>query len=227
MNNDVVVITGGLGQLGRATALAAKAQGARTALIDHAPKPDDAPEADLHVCGVDLTDAAAAERAMNTVRERMGALHVLLNIAGGFVWEKLEGGDPSSWGRMQAINLTTAVNATRAALPHLLESGPGRIVNVGAAGALKAAAGMGPYAASKAGVMRFTEALAEELKTKGVTVNAVLPSIIDTPQNRADMPDADPAKWVAPHDLATVMLFLASRDARAVTGALLPVTGRV
>jgi NAD(P)-dependent dehydrogenase (short-subunit alcohol dehydrogenase family) len=141
---------------------------------------------------VDLTDPAAAERAMRTVRERLGALHVLLNIAGGFVWETLEGGDPASWERMHALNVTTAVNATRAALPHLLESGAGRIVNVGAAGAVKAAAGMGPYAASKAGVMRFTEALAEELKTKGVTVNAVLPSIIDTPQNRADMPDADP-----------------------------------
>jgi NAD(P)-dependent dehydrogenase (short-subunit alcohol dehydrogenase family) len=102
---------------------------------------------------------------------------------------------------MHRINLLTSVNATRAALPHLLESGAGRIVNVGAAGAVKALAGMGPYAASKAGVMRFTEALAEELKTKGVTVNAVLPSIIDTPQNRADMPDADPAQWVTPGDL--------------------------
>ena len=227
MRGDVVVITGGLGQLGRAVSHAAKTQGARTALIDHAPKPGDAPDADLHVCGVDLTDPAAAERAMNTVRERLGALHVLLNIAGGFVWEKLEGGDPASWGRMQAINLATCVNATRAALPHLLETGAGRIVNVGAAGAVKAAAGMGPYAASKAGVMRFTEAMAEELKDRNVTVNAVLPSIIDTPQNRAEMGEANAGKWVAPADLAAVMLFLASREACAVTGALLPVTGRV
>ena len=227
MNNDVVVITGGLGQLGRAAAYAARQRGARTALIDHAALPADAPDADLHLCGVDLTDPAAAERAMNAVRERLGAVHVLLNIAGGFIWETLDGGDPASWDRMHRLNLLTAVNATRAALSHLLESGAGRIVNVGAAGAVKAGAGMGPYAASKAGVMRFTEALAEELKDEGVTVNAVLPSIIDTPQNRADMPDADPAKWVAPADLAAVMLFLASREARAVTGALLPVTGRV
>ncbi|RZJ93411.1 MAG: SDR family oxidoreductase, partial [Brevundimonas sp.] len=119
------------------------------------------------------------------------------------------------------------VNASRAALPHLKASPEGRIVNVGANGALKAAAGMGAYAAAKSGVHRLTEALAEELKTTSVTVNAVLPSIIDTPANRKDMPDADPAAWVAPADLAAVILFLASPDSRAVTGALIPVTGRV
>ena len=86
---------------------------------------------------------------------------------------------------------------------------------------------MGPYAASKAGVHKLTEALAEELKAEGITVNAVLPSILDTPTNRADMPDADPTAWVAPDDLAAVILFLASEAARAVTGALVPVTGRV
>lgn len=227
MNNDVVIITGGLGRLGRAAAAAAKARGARTALIDHSPLPTDAPDADLHLCGVDLTDPAAAQRTVDTVRERLGAVHVLLNIAGGFIWETLDGGSPDSWGRMHAMNLLTAVNTSRAALPHLVESGAGRIVNVGAAGAVKAAAGMGPYAASKAGVHRFTEAMAEELKHRNVTVNAVLPSILDTPQNRADMPDVDPAKWVKVEDLAAVMLFLASREASAITGALLPVTGRV
>ncbi|MDP8916407.1 MAG: SDR family NAD(P)-dependent oxidoreductase [Pseudomonadota bacterium] len=227
MKDDVVVITGGLGQLGRAAAEAARARGARTALVDFASEPAQPPEADLHLYGVDLTDPAAAERAMKAVRERLGRLDVLLNIAGGFSWETLDGGDPRTWEKMFALNLKTAVNATRAALPHLLAGGAGRVVNVGAAGAVKAAAGMGPYAASKAGVMRFTEALAEELKTKDVTVNAVLPSIIDTPQNRADMPEADPGKWVTAADLAAVMLFLGSREARAVTGALLPVTGRV
>ncbi|MDB5448342.1 MAG: short-chain dehydrogenase/reductase, partial [Phenylobacterium sp.] len=102
-----------------------------------------------------------------------------------------------------------------------------RIVNVGANGAVKAGAGMGAYAASKAGVHRLTEALAEELKADGVTVNAVLPSILDTPTNRADMPGADFDAWVKPEDLAAVILFLASEPARAMTGALVPVTGRV
>lgn len=107
----------------------------------------------------------------------------------------------------------------------MIESG-GAIVNVGANGALKAGAGFGPYAASKEGVHKLTEAMADELKGR-VRVNAVLPSTIDTPANRKDMPDADPKKWVTPDDLAKVMLFLASDDARAVTGALMPVTGLV
>ena len=128
---------------------------------------------------------------------------------------------------MHALNLKTALNASRAALPWLKRSDEGRIVNVGANGALKAAAGMGAYAASKAGVHRLTESLAEELKATSVTVNAVLPSILDTAQNRKDMPDADPSTWVRPADLARVMLFLASPESRAVTGALIPVVGRV
>ena len=128
---------------------------------------------------------------------------------------------------LYAMNVKTAANASRAALPWLRKSAAGRIVNVGAMGAVKSAAGMGAYGASKAGVHRLTESLAEELKGEGITVNAVLPSIIDTPANRADMPDADFSAWVSPADLAKVMLFLASPDGRAVTGALLPVTGRV
>ena len=127
---------------------------------------------------------------------------------------------------MYALNVTTALNASRAAIPHLIVSGAGRIVNVGALGALQASAGMGPYAASKAGVHRLTEALAAEYKGK-ITVNAVLPSIIDTSANRASMPKADFSKWVRPTELADVILFLASDAASAVTGALLPVSGRV
>jgi NAD(P)-dependent dehydrogenase (short-subunit alcohol dehydrogenase family) len=127
---------------------------------------------------------------------------------------------------MYALNVATALNASRAAIPHLAASGAGRIVNVGAMGALQSGAGMGAYAASKAGVHRLTEALAAELKGK-ITVNAVLPSIIDTAANRASMPKSDFAKWVTPQELADVILFLASDAASAVTGALLPVNGRV
>jgi NAD(P)-dependent dehydrogenase (short-subunit alcohol dehydrogenase family) len=126
---------------------------------------------------------------------------------------------------MYSINTKTAVNACKAALPHLIAA-KGAIVNVGANGALKAGAGFGPYAASKEGVHKLTESLAEEMKGK-VRVNAVLPSVLDTAQNRKDMPKADFSTWVQPEDLARVMLFLASDAARDVTGALLPVTGRV
>lgn len=225
MSERVIVVTGGHGVLGRAVVEAALADGLKVAVIDHAsglPVPDGV----LEIGGVDLTDPAAADRAIAAVVERSGRLDALLNVAGGFVWQTVDDSEPA-WGKMFALNLTTALNASRAALPHLKHSDEGRIVNVGANGALKAAAGMGAYAASKSGVHRLTESLAEELKTTSVTVNAVLPSILDTARNRKDMPDADPAKWVQPSDLARVMLFLASPESRAVTGALIPVTGRV
>ena len=135
--------------------------------------------------------------------------------------------DPAVWELLFKINVQTTANASRAALEALKASGAGRIVNVGANAAERSVGGMGPYAAAKAGVHRLTESLAEEVKGTGVTVNAVLPSIIDTPQNRADMPGTDPAIWVTPAELASVMLFLASEEASAVTGALVRVTGRV
>ena len=224
MTNRTLVVTGGHGILGNAVVEAALAQGLNVALIDHAA--GKAPDGALEIGGVDLTDAGATGAAMAKVVERFGGIDALLNVAGGFVWQTTEDAHPA-WDRMFALNLTTALNASRAALPHLKASAEGRIVNVGANGALKAAAGMGAYGASKSAVHRLTEALAEELKSTSVTVNAVLPSILDTPQNRTDMPDADPAKWVQPSDLAEIMLFLASPASRAMTGALVPVTGRV
>ena len=225
MSDRVIAITGGHGALGRAVLEAALADGLRVAVIDHATGRS-VPDGVLELGGVDLTDAASAKKAIDAVVARFGRLDALLNIAGGFIWQTTDDADPA-WARMFALNVTTALNASRAALPHLKASPEGRILNVGANGALKSAAGMGAYAASKAGVHRLTESLAEELKETSVTVNAVLPSILDTAQNRKDMPDADPAKWVQPSDLARVMLFLASPESRAITGALIPVTGRV
>ncbi len=225
MSERVIAVTGGHGVLGRAVVEAALADGLKVAVIDHA-KGLPAPGGVLELGGVDLTDPASARGAIDAVVAHFGRLDALLNVAGGFVWQTTDDADPA-WDRMFALNLATALNASRAALPYLETSPEGRIVNVGANAALKSAAGMGAYAASKAGVHRLTESLAEELKDTNVTVNAVLPSILDTDQNRADMPDADPAKWVQPADLARVMLFLASPDSRAITGALIPVTGRV
>jgi len=230
MTGRVYAITGAFGVLGAAVAKAAAAQGARLALIDFAKQaPDGLPAGDdaLMLGGVDLTDPASAKAAIDAITARFGGLDVLINVAGGFRWEMHEGGDPETWSKLFQMNVQTTSNACRAALGPLKASGSGRIVNIGANGAVKAGAGMGPYAASKAGVHKLTEALAEELKAAGVTVNAVLPSIIDTPINRADMPDADFTAWVTPQDLAAVILFLASEQARAVTGALVPVTGRV
>jgi NAD(P)-dependent dehydrogenase (short-subunit alcohol dehydrogenase family) len=226
MAKRIIVITGAAGVLGSAVAQAAAELPYQLALIDHA-NHCPGPEGAFVQTGVDLTDAVQAGAAIDAAAEKLGGLDVLLNVAGGFRWETLEGGSYDTWPALYRLNVLTAANASRAAIPHLKRSAAGRIVNVGSAAALKAGLGMGAYAASKAGVHALTQALAEELKGDGVTVNAVLPSIIDTPTNRADMPKADVSAWVAPKDLAAVMLFLGSEAASAVTGALLPVTGRV
>jgi NAD(P)-dependent dehydrogenase (short-subunit alcohol dehydrogenase family) len=231
MSQRRYAITGAFGILGAAVAKAAAAGGARLALIDFAPAAppgliEELGAGHVALAGVDLADAASAKAAVDQAAEKLGGLDVLINVAGGFRWETLEDSTADSWAGMFRINVMTASNTCRAAIPHLKASASGRIVNVGAGAAVKAAMGMGPYAASKAGVHKLTESLAEELKG-AVTVNAVLPSILDTPANRADMPKSDFSAWVQPADLAAVILFLASEQARAVTGALVPVSGKM
>ena len=226
MNGKVIFVTGASGALGRVVVDTALARGARVAAIDYAAAQAQPTPQRLELGGVDLTDAAQAKKAIDSAAAHFGKLDVLINIAGGFAFETVAEGDPKTWARMYALNVTTALNASRAAIPHLLDSNAARIVNVGAMAAKLAGGGMGAYAASKSGVHRLTEALAAEHKGK-ITVNAVLPSIIDTAANRADMPKADFSKWVTPQELAEVILFLASGAASAVTGALIPVTGRV
>lgn len=226
MQDKIIVITGAAGALGQVVADRASSAGAAVAAIDHGSHGPASTSRRLQIGGVNLSDAAQAERAVADVVAAYGRIDVLINIAGAFAFEMLTDSDGKSWETMHRLNLLTALNTSRAAIPHLMKSNAGRIVNIGAIGALEAGAGMGPYAASKAGVHRLTEALAAELKGK-VTVNAVLPSTIDTPANRRDMPDADFATWVSPDELASVILFLASDAASAVTGALVPVRGRV
>lgn len=230
LSGKVVAITGGFGQLGIAVAQAALAAGANVAALDVAPSPAD-PKALAHVLtlgGVDLAEPAAAARALDTVAAKLGGLYALVNVAGTFRWQTLEQGNAETWDLLYRVNLRTAVSASCAALPLLLRAGSGRIVNVGAAAAAaKAGTGMGAYTASKAGVLKLTEALADEVKDRGITVNAVMPSVIDTLANRADMPKADFTRWVTVRDVANVIVFLLSDEARAVTGALVPVTGRV
>ncbi len=226
MHGKVIVVTGALGALGRVVAETALARGACVAGVDHAPS-SAAPTANrIELGGVDLSDAAQAQKAIDAAAAHFGKLDALVNIAGGFAFETVADGDPKTWQRMYALNVLTALNTSRSAIKHLAASGAGRIINVGAMGALQAGAGMGAYAASKAGVHRLTEAMAAEWKGK-ITVNAVLPSTIDTAANRASMPKSDFGKWVRPEELAEVILFLASDAASAVTGALLPVNGRV
>jgi NAD(P)-dependent dehydrogenase (short-subunit alcohol dehydrogenase family) len=205
---------------------AATGAGAHVAAIDRAGVPGGFNAASV-IGNIDLADANAAATAIDAAAKALGGLDGLVNIAGTFRWETLADGSADTWDLLYRVNLRTAVAASKAAIPHLRAAGGGRIVNISAAASAKAGAGMGAYAASKSGVARLTEALAEELKDDRITVNAVLPSIIDTAANRVDMPKADFSRWVAPAQLAGVIVFLLSDRASAVTGALLPVTGRV
>lgn len=226
MDGKVVIVTGASGALGKVVTEIALARGARVAGVDFSAHQVATTANRIELGGVDLSDAAQAKKAIDDAATHFGRLDALVNIAGGFAFETVAEGDPKTWQRMYALNVLTALNASRSAIPYLAASGAGRIVNVGAMGALQAGSGMGAYASSKAGVHRLTEALAAEWKGK-ITVNAVLPSTIDTAANRASMPTADFTKWVTPEELANVILFLVSDGASAVTGALLPVSGRV
>ena len=226
-----IVITGAFGALGSGTALAAARMGAKVALVNHtAPAPAALSThfaAAALLAPFDLAQADQAAAALHKAHALLGGIDVLINIAGAFSFETIADGSSETWQHLFEANLKTALNATRAALPHLKQSGAGRVVNIGANAALKAGTGMGPYAASKSALHRLTESLAEELKQDRITVNAVLPSTIDTPANRRDMPGVDFSRWVSVESLANVILFLASDLAEAITGALLPVTGRV
>jgi NAD(P)-dependent dehydrogenase (short-subunit alcohol dehydrogenase family) len=230
-SSRVVVITGAFGALGAAVARAFGRTGARLALLDLAQ-----PSAELQrefaagqhmlLGGVDLADLEVTRKAMAAIAMRLGGIDVLCNVAGGFRWEKLEDGEVETWDTLYTMNLRSAVVCCKCALPAMLERGAGRIVNVGAGAAVRAGLGMGAYTASKAGVQRLTEALSEEVKDRNITVNSILPGTIDTPRNRLDMPQADVTKWVTPQQIADVIVFLASAEAGAITGAAIPVFGR-
>ena len=222
LKNNRVVVTGAAGTLGQAAARLAQQKGAEVIGLDVVETGQLANVDSYHQ--VDLLDGAAT----STCIAALGNFDALLNIAGGFAMGQ-EVADPSDeqWNWMFRINVETLRNVLKAAVPVLTAQGRGKIVNVGALGALSGAGSMSAYCCAKSSVMRLTESLSEELKGQGVNVNAVLPSIIDTPPNREAMPDADFADWVAPEKLAEVMCFLASEEASAIHGALLPVKGLV
>jgi NAD(P)-dependent dehydrogenase (short-subunit alcohol dehydrogenase family) len=223
----VILVTGAAGVLGQAVIATLVARGETVAAVDLAPAIPPAGQR-LSVGGTDLADATAGAAliAQLTGTSGAGSLTGLVNVAGGFLWETVAEGGWASWERMYRINVQTAFEATRLALPALRAS-RGAIVNVSAAATARAGAGMGAYTAAKSAVSRLTEALAAEELANGVRVNAVMPSVIDTPANRRDMPDADPGRWVTPTEIAEVVAFLLSPAASGVTGALVPVVGRV
>jgi NAD(P)-dependent dehydrogenase (short-subunit alcohol dehydrogenase family) len=229
-NGQAVVITGAAGNLGQAVANAFATCGANLVLIDLKPealaRAFGAETEKRMLAPTDLLDQTQVDATMEKAIERFARIDVLCNIAGGFrMGEAVHETSDASWNFLFDINARTLLHAVRAAVPRMLQAGRGKVVNVGAGAAQKGVAQMGTYCAAKSVVIRLTESMAAELREKGINVNCVLPSIIDTPENRAAMPGADSARWVAPEDLASTVLFLASPAARAIHGAALPVTG--
>lgn len=227
-----VVITGAAGNLGRAVAQAFADRGANLALVDVRREPLISAYAEETATRMfaptDLLDQQAVNAMAAAVTGRFGGIDVLCNIAGGFrMGEAVHETGDDTWNFLFDLNARTMLHAVRAVVPGMVRAGRGRIVSVGAFAAQKGAAQMGAYVASKSAVIRLTETMAAELRDKGINVNCVLPTIIDTPQNRQAMPDADPSRWVSPQDLAATIVFLASDGARAIHGAAIPLTGLV
>ena len=227
----VALVTGASGNLGSVVARRLLQAGARLALPDRSPARLERafPEAALEsvfVARCQITKAESVARFVADAEVRFGGLDLLVNVAGGFRYARLDGDTAlRDWDDMMAINARTAFLLCRAVAPAMARRGGGAIVNIGSRAALAGAAGTAAYAASKAAVVRLTEAVSAELKASGVRVNCVLPGTIDTPDNRDAMPTADRSQWVDPQALADVILFLLSPAARAVHGVALPVYG--
>jgi NAD(P)-dependent dehydrogenase (short-subunit alcohol dehydrogenase family) len=227
---QTVMITGAAGNLGRAVSAAFAAAGADLVLLDR--NGDALQEVETAGAGgvlrqhVDLADTASIAAAVNAAIARFGKIDALCNLAGGFhMGEKVHTIPADKWAFMMELNAGSVLRVSQAVVPHMVKAGAGKIVNIGAFSALSGKADMGAYVASKSVVIRLTESMAAELRGNNINVNCVLPSIIDTPQNRAAMPKADPSRWVAPEALADVLLFLCSPAARAIHGAAIPVVG--
>ena len=232
-NHRTVVVTGAAGNLGRAVASAFAAQGANLVLIDlkrealAAAYGDENSEGEQRLfLATNLLEQEQVNLAVTAAMQRFGRIDVLCNLAGGFrMGDAVHESSDQNWDFLFNINSRTLLHTSRAIVPCMLAAGGGKIINVGAFAAQKGQAQMGVYTAAKSVVIRLTESMAAELRTKNINVNCVLPTVLDTPENRAAMPNANPANWVAPEALADVIVFLASDAARAVHGAALPVAG--
>ena len=234
LKDKVIIITGAAGNLGRAVAARVQAHGGKMVLVERSDQHLKAAYGELDdpaqhwlAGGVDMTNPKAVDAMAAEAHKRFGRLDGLVNTVGGFRGGKpVHEADLAEWDFMYDINVRTALHACRAVIPYLLRAQSGRIVNVASRNAFQGSPNYAAYSAAKTAVLRLTESLAGELKTRGINVNCIVPGTIDTPQNREAMPKADFSTWVPPEDLARVVAFLLSDEARSVTGAAVPVYGR-
>jgi NAD(P)-dependent dehydrogenase (short-subunit alcohol dehydrogenase family) len=227
--NKVIIVAGAAGNLGSALASLLAARGACVAAVDTMRSRLEGVVGSLEGSGhlavsdYDLTDFKAATALIAKVRSTCGRLDGVGTTVGGFAMAKLEDAGPDQWDAMFNLNVKTTWNLYRAAVPAIRQAGGGALVGVASAAGLRGTAEMAAYSAAKSAVMRLTESLADELRSDRIRVNAVLPTTIDTPQNREAMPQADMSRWVKASEVAEAMAFFLSDAASGITGALLPV----
>jgi NAD(P)-dependent dehydrogenase (short-subunit alcohol dehydrogenase family) len=232
--DKVVMIAGASGNLGRAVAGAFQSAGAKSVLVDRSQEhlestyPELVSSADHYLAGgVDLTDQASVIGLLDETIRRFDRVDVLVNTVGGFrAGKPVHEDDPDNWSFLFKLNVLTTLLTSQAVAPHMIAQKSGVIVNVASKDGLEGSANAAGYSATKSGVIRLSEAMAEEVKPSGVHVHCILPATMDTPQNRNAMPDADFSQWVEPASVADVILFLASDLARSLYGVVLPVYGR-
>lgn len=233
LKDKVAIITGGTGALGKAVVSAFLQEGAKVActyivdeelkglssIIEHH-------KSNVLFIKANVTKEEEVKKTIQETLEGFERIEILVNIVGGFAYAKIIDTDEKTWDSMMNMNLKSAFFCSKAVLTHMIKQNYGRIVNISSRPALKGSAGVGAYSASKAGVLNLTETIADEVKDYDINVNAILPSTIDTPANRRDMPNADFSKWVKPEEIARVIVFLASDDSKPISGAAIPVYGK-
>jgi NAD(P)-dependent dehydrogenase (short-subunit alcohol dehydrogenase family) len=232
LEDKIALVTGATGNLGRAVADAFASAGAALILLarhEQALRAAFGAEDERRMlAAADLADAASVADAVQRALGRFGRIDILCNLAGGFeMGQPVHATSEETWRRMLDLNAGSVLNTARAVVPGMLAARYGKIVNIAATAGLAGKANLGAYSAAKSAVIRLTESLSAELRERGINVNCILPSIIDTPQNRAAMAKADASRWVSPQALAEVVLFLASDKSSAIHGAAIPVTGLV
>ena len=233
LKDKVVIITGGTGALGRAVVSAFLNEGAKVActyIVDEELKGVshfiESYKSQIKFIKANVTKEDEVKKTIQETLEGFGEIDILVNIVGGFAYAKVIDTDEKTWDSMINMNLKSAFLCSKAVLPHMINQNYGKIINISSRPALKGSAGVGAYSASKAGVLNLTETIADEVKDNDINVNAILPSTIDTPANRRDMPNADFSKWVKPEEIARVIVFLASDDSKPISGAAIPVYGK-
>src|SRR4249920_3604186 len=221
VDGKIVLIAGGSGALGQTVVPAFSKAGAQVITVDR--NPPSAQVGGRAAMKADATDEADVQRLVDDVIRTRGRIDALINLVGGFAMGRVVETDAALWQRMLTMNVTAAFLLSKAVLPHMVARGTGRIVHVVAWAAVEPFPGAAAYIVSKASLLALIKVLALELSGSGVTINGVLPNTIDTPANRASMPQTDPSTWTKPESIADTLLFLVSEEARLISGAAIPI----